>query len=266
MMGQYPVAVEALNASGAFGKITRIERATNEAGEQDPLGLMTFYSINPATGEEQHVHVSQEMLGIAAAKPEEVPKWLEYASKASGQRWAQTEEHKRKEDADKEKARHNKEIEDIAKSRAARTASRDSNKLTNFQWRVNWAKSQVGHGKMFATEADAVSWADDTRKQSREYWDAIRLAIQMGKSELTPEDIEKTRKRLVVGTGWPSPAPAAPAPAAPAPAAPAPAAANAPKKTPTLRPTPKGNQGIQLSDKQGNKAWYIIQNGQWVKE
>lgn len=217
-LGQFGPAAQLLNKTGLFGDIHSIGLADDV--EQDPRN--PTYSVYTAGAPDAngkptpgpHVHVNQQMLYQLQAKPGDALHWLAYAQ-AQG---AKADQGDRKLDqADtklKETERHNRAIE---AARRAAGAAGGSGRLTNEQWRVQWAMKPKEQGGGGMTPQEAHTWAADPNKNSREYWNAMKVGTEVAKSGglFTVEDIKgivgALRQSPIGGPGETPPPPAPPA-------------------------------------------------------
>ena len=178
-LGQFGPAAQMLNKTGLFGDIHSIDLADDV--EQDPrnptYSVYTAEGTDPATGQPARgrpVHVNQQMLYQLQAKPGDALHWLAYAQaqgqKAEGADKDRDLRAKRLEETE----RHNKAMEAARKAGGAAGAS--GGRLTDQRWRYEWAKGQVGKPGGFTSEQEAMNWATDPQKNSREYWASLRLA------------------------------------------------------------------------------------------
>lgn len=178
-LGQFEPAAQMLNQTGLFGQIHGIKLADDV--EQDPRNP-TYAVItagqpdaagNPTPG--QPVHVTQQMLYALQSKPGDALHWLSYAQ-AQGQKADLGERRLDQTDTRlAETERHNKAME-AAKRAGGGAAGAQGGRLTDQRWRYEWAKSQVGKPGGFTNDKEAMTWATDPQKNSREYWAGLRLA------------------------------------------------------------------------------------------
>ena len=264
-LGQFEPAAQMLNQTGLFGQIHGIKLADDV--EQDPRN--PTYAVvtagqpdaagNPTPG--QPVHVTQQMLYALQAKPGDALHWLSYAQ-AQGQR-AEGADKDRELRAKRlaETERHNRALE--AAKRAGGAAGASGGRLTDQRWRYEWAKSQVGKPGGFTDDKEAMTWATDPQKNSREYWASLRLAggLQNSGAIFTdPKTGQSNAKDILDGLtglarelrGSPIAAPNPAAPTAP-PAAPKPTAGIDFKE-----------MGFTQDPKTGN--WKNPNTGVWFKE
>lgn len=261
-MGQFEPATQMLNKAGIFGQIHSIKVADDV--EQDPrnptYAVMTAgqpdAAGNPTPG--QPVHVTQQMLYALQAKPGDALHWLSYAQ-AQGQR---------AEGADKDRElramrlaeteRHNRALE--AARRAGGAAGASGGRVTDQRWRYEWAKSQVGKPGGFTDDKEAMTWATDPQKNSREYWQAMKIAGAQPGYVMNNEDrslaVVQATKRFADRILDNSPIrPQTPNPAAP----PAPPAAPKPPAGIDFK-----GMGFTQDPKTGN--WKNPNTGVWFKE
>lgn len=191
-MGQFGPATQMLNKTGLFGDIHSIGLADDvEQDERNPT-----YSVytagapdangNPTQG--QHVHVNQQMLYQLQSKPGDALHWMAYAQNAAQKNDISQQRVDQNGTKIAETERHNRAIE-----AAKRAGGNGSGRLTNEQWRVQWAQTPKEQGGGGMTPQEAHMWASDPNKNSREYWKAMDLGLKVNQSGgmFTADDVQK---------------------------------------------------------------------------
>lgn len=251
-MGNFDQATQVLNKTNAFKGIQSIALADDV--QQDPRN--PTYSIytpgpsgedgNPTPG--PHVHLTQQALYGLQANPEHLFQWHNMAMNQAQQNDIRQQRVDQSGDKLDETTRHNMAME-AAKSAAGKNAS---GRLTNEQWRTQWAQTPKEQGGGGMTPQQAHIWAADPNKNSREYWKAMDLGLKINQSGgmFSVDDIERVVK-AVKGSPITGPQePAAPPVAPPAPAKPnlASMGVNPVQGKPGVFADPKGRHFKQQGD------------------
>lgn len=207
-MGQFEPAAKMLNQTGVFGQIHSIGMADDvEQDSRNPTYSVYTAGQPDANGvptQGPHVHVNQQMLLQLQSKPGDALHWLAY-SQNMGQHNDDREHRTDQIDTKmQETERHNRALEVWKRANGGNA----SGKLPNMQWLQKLASTPKEQGGLGMSPQDALNWAVDPQKQTREYWQGMRLGVEVAKPSnmITIEDAVKFANALKPSTpGSPNP-------------------------------------------------------------
>jgi hypothetical protein len=190
-----PNAINLWNNSGLYdgSTLVGIQPKKQEDGTPDPSGSFIFSVKDPNTGTVHPLEVPRGMMALGAANPEEIPKILERAQNSASNMALKDRGLDIQEKRADETERHNRAMEAARRLVGSKAAP---GKLTNEQWRMNWAKTPAEQGGGGMTPQAAMEWAMDPRKNDRNYWQQMKLVSGVAKANYY--DTTDTSKALEI--------------------------------------------------------------------